>query len=271
MARHLERGGDREPDVVVHRAVDVDGELAGAFVEVRHGAGGLDRLAAGTRPAQPAFDHTGGAGKRLLDRTEGVVAVLGDVVRSALGMKNGVAAQIDRVEHVGHRRQNIVVDFDEPDRVLGEVARIRHDQRHRLADMADLADGDAALLDRRIGEAGQRPGFLGRILPGDHGDDAGQRQRRALVDRLDSRVRVRASQHRGVSHVRQADIVDETAAADQEARVFLAQHARADDLEPLVRPFMLTARVAAYRFFRPAPSAASLFRRATIRRRARRN
>ena len=89
------------------------------------------------------------------------------------------------------------------DRVFGDVARIRHDQHHRLADMADLAERDAALLDRRIGEARQRPGFLGRILAGDHGDDAGQRQRRALVDRLDAGVRVRASQHRRVRHVGQ--------------------------------------------------------------------
>jgi hypothetical protein len=42
-------------------------------------------------------------------------------------------------------------------------------------------------------------------------------------------------------HVRQRDVVDEAAACDQEARVLLAQHARADDIELLVRPLLLPA------------------------------
>ena len=167
--------------------------------------------------------------------------MLGDVVRAALGMQHRIAARIDRLHHVGHGRQRLVLDLDESDRVLGDVAAVGDHQHHRLADMAHFAERDAALLDRRIGKARQRPGFLRRLLAGDHCGHAGQRQRRALVDRLDAGVRMRAAQHRRVRHVRQRDVVDEAAAADQEARILLAQHARADDIEPLVRPLLLAA------------------------------
>ncbi len=54
-------------------------------------------------------------------------------------------------------------------------------------------------------------------------------------------MRMRAAQHRRVRHVRQRDVVDEAAAADQEARVLLPQHARADYIEPLIRPLLLAA------------------------------
>ena len=42
-------------------------------------------------------------------------------------------------------------------------------------------------------------------------------------------------------HIGQSDVIDEAAAADQEARILLAQHARADDVEPLIRPLLLAA------------------------------
>ena len=134
----------------------------------------------------------GGAGEFLLDRAEEVVAMLGDIVRPALGMQHRVAAGIDRLHHVGDGRQRLVFDMIESDSVLGDVAGIGDDQRHRLADMAHLAERDAALLDRRVGKTRQRPGLLRRLFAGDHRDDAGQRQRRALVDRFDAGVRVRA-------------------------------------------------------------------------------
>ena len=54
-------------------------------------------------------------------------------------------------------------------------------------------------------------------------------------------MRVRTPQHRGMRHVWQRDVVNEAAASDQEARVFLAQHAGTDDIEPLIRPLLLPA------------------------------
>ena len=183
----------------------------------------------------------GGAGEFLLDRAEEIVAVLGDIVRAALGMKHRVAAGIDRLHHVGDGRQRLVDDVDEGDGVLGDVPGIGDDQRHRLADVAHLAERDAALLDRRVGKAGQRSGLARRLLAGDHRDDARERLGRALVDRADARVGVRAAQRRGMGDVRQRDVVDEAPASGEETGVFLAQHARADDTEPLIRPLLLPA------------------------------
>jgi hypothetical protein len=50
---------------------------------------------------------------------------------------------------------------------------------------------------------------------------------------------MRAAQYRRMRHIWQCDIVHEAAAADQKARVFLAQHARADHVEALIRPLLL--------------------------------
>ena len=176
----------------------MDRELARSLVETGDGAAGLDRLSAGTRPAQVALDHVGGLREFLLDRPECIVAMLGDIVGAALGMQHRVALGIDRVHHVGHGRQRLVVDADESRGVFGDVARIGDDQHYRLAHMTHLAERDASLLDRRIGEARQRLSFLRRILTANHDDDAGQSQRRGLVDRFDPRVGVRAAQHCGM-------------------------------------------------------------------------
>jgi hypothetical protein len=42
----------------------------------------------------------------------------------------------DRIEAVGNRRQDIVVDLDETRRILGYVAAVRDNHRDRLADIA---------------------------------------------------------------------------------------------------------------------------------------
>ena len=214
MARDLQRGRDSKADIIVHRRVDVDRELLGRLVEARHRPAGLDRLAAGAGPAKMALDHMSGTSEFLLDRTEHIVAMLGDIVRAALGMQHRVAARVDRLHGVGNHRQWLVLHLDESDRVLGEVAAVRDHQRHRLADMAHLAERDATLLDRRIGKARQRRRVLRRLLAGDHRGNAGQRQCRPLVDRLDARVRMRTAQYSRMRHVRQRDVVDEAAAPD---------------------------------------------------------
>ena len=143
-------------------------------------AGGLDRLPARTRPAQPPFDHMRGARKFLVDRSK----LIARCSATLSGPRSGCSTASPREsiasimsDTAGSSSYSTSISADG---VLGDVAGVRHDQHDRLADMADLAERDATLLDRRIGEARQRPGFLGRVLPGDHGDDARQRLRRAL-------------------------------------------------------------------------------------------
>ena len=164
-----------------------------------------------------------------------------DIVRTTLRMQHRVAAGRNRVHHVGYRRQQLVFDVNQSGSIFGDIPGIGDHQHHRFANVTDFSERDASLFDRRVGKTRQRSGFLRRILAGNHGDDAGQRQRGARVDRFDARVRVRRPQHRGMRHVRKCNVINETAAPDQEARVFLAQHASADDIEPLVRPLLLPA------------------------------
>jgi len=133
-------------------------------------------------------------------------------------MQHRIAARFNRLHHVGHRRQRLVLDPDQADGVFGDVAGVRYHQHHRLADVADFSERDATLLHRRIGEARQGRCFPGRVLAGYHGNDARQGGRRAAVDRFDAGVRVRASQHGRARHVGQRDVVDEPAAPDQKAR-----------------------------------------------------
>ena len=222
--------GDRHQPahVVVHGDVGVDGELAHALVVLGDGADRLHRLTTRTRPPHLSPEHPVRGGEVALDVAEAEGALQRDVVRPALGMKHRVAARRDGVLGVDHRGQQLVLHVDEVDGVLGDVAALRHHRGHGLAHVADPIRGDAVLGDRRVGEAGQRSGLLGGLGAGHHQHHARQRFGPAGVDALDARVRVRASQHRGVGHVGKDHVVDVLAAPGQQPRVLDALHALAD-------------------------------------------
>src|SRR5262249_59170126 len=80
-----------------------------------------------------------------------------DVGRATVGMQYAVAGSLHRLLRVGHHRQVFVLDRDQIERVLGHVAALGHHHGYRFADVADAADGDAALLDRRGWEAWHGP------------------------------------------------------------------------------------------------------------------
>ena len=66
------------------------------------------------------------------------------------------------------------------------------------------------------------------IVEREHGMDAGQAERRLLVDAADQRVRMRASHERDVQQAGQRDVVNEAALAAQQRLVLKAGDARAD-------------------------------------------
>ena len=237
-----QRDREQPTDIVVHRAVDVDRELAGAAIEGHDRAAGLERLGARAWPAQLAPDHDVGAGKVLVERAERELAVHGDVGRPALGMEHGIAGRGDRGFGVDHGRQRLVLDLDQLERVLGDVAALGGDDRDRLADVAHAVQRDAALLDRRVGEAGQGSGDLGDVGAGHDQGHARQRLGPADIDRLDAGMGVRAAQRGRVQHVRQRDVVDVAALAGQQARVLDPLHALADPAEVAARFLALPAR-----------------------------
>ena len=123
---------------------------------------------------------------------------------------------------VGHGGQRRVLDLDERDRVLGDVAGLGGDHGHGLAEVAHLLDRDRVLHH-----------LLG-AEPGERADDArgtpGRSARRArpegpsppCVDRDDPGVRVRRAQHRGVQHAGQPQVVDVRDRPAHQRRVLLA-------------------------------------------------
>ena len=131
---------------------------------------------------------------------------------------------------VGDRGQRLVVDVDELDRVLGDVAVLGDHERDRVADELHLAlgqrwarsvgnvpagDGVPGLLDVRVEVGG-----------GEHRAHTGQRQRRRRVDAVDAGPRQRAAHEAGVQHAGPGDVVDEGAVAGEQPGVLYPRDPR---------------------------------------------
>ena len=132
--------------------------------------------------------------------------------------------------------QRFVVDSEEFERVLGEVAVFGDDAHDRLADIAHLATrerqdrcgvimGHARGRDQRLDRAGQ-------ILGGENRDDARGRARRGSVDRANARMRLVAPAEGDVQRAHHLPVIGEGAVAGQQARVLGPFDARADELRP---------------------------------------
>ena len=136
------------------------------------------------------------------------------------------------------RRQHFIFDFDKLGGVARLFRRLRDDEGDRVADITHpvgLEHGAAgigharAARPRHIHLAGQHRQAVGRrILPGEHGHDAGRRLGRARVEAQDAGMGVRAAKHDRVGLALDVDIVREAPGAGHEARVFLAPHRLAD-------------------------------------------
>ena len=140
-------------------------------------------------------------------------------------------ARLRRGLRVGHRRQRLVIDLDQLERVLGGVSVLGHDHRDDVADVAHHVLGDAVIggdLQVRVGEqpgAGGRLDRAVRVGVGVDGDHPGRRRRRARVDRPDPGVGVRAPEHGGVHHAGQRQVVGVGRRAGDEPRVLPAADA----------------------------------------------
>ena len=209
----------------------VDVELARLRVEVGDHAARLERGRVAAGIDDVARHDRVGLGERAVRRL--LVAGLPGRAREVVALAGLVVAdqrrvRVQRLAGVDDRRQRLVLDVDQLQRVVRRVLVGRDHERDLLALEADLVareDGLRVVGDRR------HPGEPERleILRRDHGGDVRVRERPRGVDRDDARVRVRAAQHRPVHHPRQPDVVEVGALAADEARVLLAlQAAEAD-------------------------------------------
>ena len=142
-----------------------------------------------------------------------------------------------RLAGIGHRRQHLVIDFD----LFGGIARLRQrfgdHHRHRIADMAGLADGERRMrrhLHRRAVLGMDHPAadqiadlVGGQFGAGEHREHA-RHAGAAGVDRFDLGVRVRRAHEIGVGLAGPIDVVGVVALAGNEALILLAAHCGAD-------------------------------------------
>jgi hypothetical protein len=107
-------------------------------------------------------------------------------------------------------RQRLVVDLDQPERLLGGGRILGHDGHDRLAREPDLPDGDQGVVRDRVAvdEVHVR-----QVVCRDDRDHAGMLARGGRVDAADPSVRVGAAQQLGVSQPGHAQVHREAAPA----------------------------------------------------------
>ena len=146
------------------------------------------------------------------------------------------------VDRAGARREGGVVtddggdrvdlDLDEVAGVLGDVARLGHDEHDRLAGEADVAVGEHAEGPALVAALEVDPG-LGDVAvelgAGEHGDHPGQLAGGADVERRDRAAGHVAADEGHVQESGHGDVVDVLAVAGQQAGVLPPLHSLADE------------------------------------------
>ncbi len=146
-----------------------------------------------------------------------------DVVHGGFGLVRSAG--------IGHRRQDVVADFDGLRRILGLLDRIGHHQRHAVPHVTHLAQREHRV--RRLlhwlavhvsdePAARQAAHFSFHILAGKDLDHAGHPRSTRRVDGFDRRMGVRRTQEHCIALPRQHHVVSVLTRTGQEARIFLA-------------------------------------------------
>ena len=177
---------------------------------------------------------------RLVDHERGLVEHRGQLLGGSSTQPSaevpGPAAEDEflvrlRRRVVDDRGERVVLDVDEIDGVLGDVAIVRDDERDEVADEADLVLGERRA--RAVGHvlAGERePRLVDTGIQISRGEDrmhAVEFERRGGVDAHDPCSGERAAHETGVEHAGPHDVVDIGAVAGEQPRILDAGDARA--------------------------------------------
>jgi len=169
----------------------------------------LRSIASRSRRTRGARERAVGVADRLSEARGAVVRHVGVHARHA---------GRERRRQIGHDRQRLVLHVDERERVLGDVAALRDDEGHNLADVAHLVDrerplGPSVRQGRMRDQERRRLIELAELGRRHHQADRGHATGGGRVNPRDPRVRVRAPQRRGVERTRRIHVVDEAAEA----------------------------------------------------------
>jgi hypothetical protein len=206
----------------------VDRRLPGRRIDVRDAAAALERRGMAARIVRDEPDHLVGFGERLLGRfcVAGLPVVDPVVLLVFLVVADHRRVRFEPGLRAGDDGERVVVDVDQLERVVRDVHVLGDDARDLLPLHAHLVGREHGL---RVAGERRHPCevVLREDVPRHDHDDPGQLARTRRVDRVDLGVRERAAQDRHVEHVRELDVLDVGAAADDEARVLLALDALA--------------------------------------------
>ena len=222
VARHSERPAHQRVQDERPLEIRPDRVAVGRGLELRDRAIGLHRGRGVARegPVQP--DDAVGLRERRFRVAVAEAAMVDDVGADRLVQQRRVVAH--RRLQVDDRRQRPVLDLDRLERVLGGVAVLGRDQRHRLAGVAHLVDRHRVIVDRHADGARDRLNRRRNVDSGDDSVDAGVGGGIRNVDRHDVGMGVGRAQHGRVTDSRhRLHVVDEARVAGEERLVLLAR------------------------------------------------
>ncbi len=200
--------GGRGDRVEGERALEVrpGRERSGRRVPLRDHAVALDRGGAPAREREALPHDQVSIGERRGRLAVGERAIRGD--------EPGRRGGRQRVEH---RLERLVVDLDQLERVLGDVAVARDHDRDRLPGIAGGLDRCGVVGDRTLYPGRERAGERRDVGAGQDPDDSGVRERRRDIDARDPCMSEGRPEDRGVRRIRDGvEIVDEPAASPEE-------------------------------------------------------
>ena len=146
----------------------------------------LDRASGDTVAANSFFDDDVGVLKDFVDAVRGEMVFVDDIA-SGIFM-NRLRARLHRRFRIDDHRQQIIIHRDHLGGVLRQITIVRHHDRQRLTEIADLIDRQRIKLHRpqhRAAADAQRLDVLLDVLAGKHSVHTGHRARRFDVDRFD--------------------------------------------------------------------------------------
>ena len=210
------------------------------------------------------LDDDVGLGKTIIDVAHRKLYALDHVGGLVLGALHALGAEIvvqdrrirlhrlDRIDDMG---QDLIVDLDQLERLLGDRFAGRRDRRHRMALVINLL-----ARDRDAGHVAARRSLrqVGEVVSRNDRLDAWQRLGLGDVDRFQHRMRMGAAQNLADQHAWQENIRAELGASRHLVRSVMLDRIGADNLELAIgieaAIFENRRHVSCSSFLRPPPS-----------------